>query len=155
MSLIEFKKKREYKIGPTIYPITETRTFERDIDESLPLSKRLSKIKEKNGALISLHIGDRYDNYFIAYFNAHSPKLLESTYLGCTILNNLLTKFEDTKVALVPVDLSLLDKDDPLQILKENDVGLYLELATLTSPHMQTKEIGIAIGDGLKKYLVK
>lgn len=146
---------RKINLGEYNKPVEETRDLERDvIDDIVTIQQRIKKIREFNGALVSIHIGERNENLFIAYIDADSDTFEESRYLGCVILNNLVKEFNGSKILLVPIDLDLLEKDDTKMVLQGSKVGVYLELVTMKSEHLQKlKEMGVAITTGIQEYI--
>jgi len=122
-------------------------------DEVFTINQRIN-LGQSSDAFISLHIAEEKNDQIRVYFNAHSPRKVESNYLACLTINNLLKNLPEAKaVAPIPIDLSVLDENDQRKVLAASDVAVFIELGTLDSPFAQeTEKMGLAIKNSLKTY---
>ncbi|GEM_PF-3832414 len=103
-------------------------------------------------ALISIHTGTMA-NTVVASVPKNSP---QSTALACNTLNIFASQPEISSkiksIVLVPIDLELIDPEDPKHILGSNPISILFEISTLGDALTAQSEL---IGNTLGKALVE
>jgi N-acetylmuramoyl-L-alanine amidase len=113
-------------------------------DASLSIQDRAKELAgATNPVLVSLHAGTAarpQEVPITAYVNGRGSKLTESTALACQAINAILEKYPfpalkaEPRVAIIPVDIRLLPRGDPLGVLPEGQPGVALELGNIQNP---------------------
>jgi len=142
---------------PRGFKVAATRELEgTEESDVISLKDRGKKVKDTD-ALVSVHLGNREEekDYVRAYYDVHSTKKAESVFLTCNILNGFVNNMDDLfTVAMIPVDLELIDADDPLHILQSSEVGVFLEISTVHHKFVEdTKALGESIQAGFRGYV--
>ncbi|MBU0980259.1 MAG: hypothetical protein KJ709_05605 [Nanoarchaeota archaeon] len=81
-----------------------------------------------------------------AYIDASETGFIERQGLACKLVNHLGERFGS--VAVVPIDMELLDEDDPRQILPATQRGIYIEMGE----NAEDPKTGEAIVEALEDF---
>jgi hypothetical protein len=113
-------------------------------------------------AAVSIHFGEAsaVKNELLFFVNAKNEYFSESKLLACYMLNHLSTLLlkDDifiTGAAIIPVNPTTLDSDDPLNVLNKNTVGVFVDAGSMSETGDKTGIIAVAIRDGVRDYGVQ
>lgn len=152
------------QIAESLYIMDSNIIATRDLrfDEFKSVDERLSIIinSENIDAVISIHAGSNKNpdvNNAKAYVSLESAKRQQSMRLACLILNSFSIELPAVEgLSIVPVNVSELENDDPLRVLDNDKVAVYLEIGNImiSQDNMLRKipELSKAISDGIKSY---
>jgi N-acetylmuramoyl-L-alanine amidase len=118
------------------FGVHSTATRKLKADEGMTFSERKGKVSP-DSFLISFHMGYDTNKYFVPIKIYANKKYYETNAKFVCILYNKL--FEELKgyseISVDYVDLSLIPKDDPRQILDETkNIGLFIEIGNSQHP---------------------
>lgn len=89
------------------------------------------------GGILSLHFAqeDASENNLVFYVNAKNSHYEESKAFACHLLNEFITFFPNTikGAAIIPLDLNLLEENDPLRILDHDLMGVVIEMGNINN----------------------
>jgi len=118
--------------------VKSTRPLNQDLSDPLSVDDRLVLVTESDmvlGFMASYSENDKR-NEIIAYVSSKSMKVNESRYVGCEILNEILSSNAGKYITggtVVEIDPSLLSRDDPRRMLSTDKIGVYLEIGNLNN----------------------